>query len=125
MKPPPPPIVSMRYLVPGARVLNPNLIPADLVISTNSIGLDSFLAVCPGVVLANGQITQSVEISQTIRIVFIEILKLISNRESGNNCTAKSPRAPGEPGPSWNSGKKFRVQPSGCWLATRKLKLVL
>src|SRR6266850_408027 len=115
MKPPPPPIVSMRYLVPGARVLNPNLIPAELVISTNSIGLDSFLTVCSGSVLANAQITQSVEISQTIRIVFIEILKLISNRESENNCTAKSPRAPGEPGPPGIAvrSSEFNLQVAG------------
>src|ERR1700687_575674 len=85
MKPPPPPIVSMRYLVPGARVLNPHLIPAELVISTNSIGLESFLAVCPGSSLANGEITQSVEISQAIRMVFIERLKLITNPGAENN----------------------------------------
>src|ERR1700730_3539996 len=86
MKPPPPPIVSMRYLVPGARVLSPHLIPAELVISTNSIGLESFLAVCPGSSLANGEIRQSVEMSHAIRIVFIETLKLITNPGAENNC---------------------------------------
>src|SRR6266542_6992623 len=73
MKPPPPPIVSMRYLVPGARVLNPHSIPAGLVISTNSIGADFFWAVCPGSSLANGQITQSVEMSEAIRIRIIAL----------------------------------------------------
>src|SRR5258708_25769102 len=81
MKPPPPPMVSMRYLVPGARVLNPHLIPAELVISTNSTGLDSFLVVCPASVLANRHIAQSVEISHMIRTVLIEMLKLNANRD--------------------------------------------
>src|SRR2546423_8288713 len=123
MKPPPPPIVSMRYLVPGARVLNPHLIPAELVISTNSIGLDSFLAVCSGSVLANGQITQSIEIKHAIRMVFIEMLKLIANRNQ--KTIAAQSRQERLENFSWNSGQKFRVQPSGCWLATRKLKLVV
>ena len=76
MKPPPPPMDSMSYLVPGARVLNPHLIPAELVISTNSTGLESFLAVCSRSSLANGQITQNVKTSQAIKVVFIEIKKL-------------------------------------------------
>src|SRR5258706_4655877 len=38
MKPPPPPIVSIRYFGPGTRVLMLHLIPADAVISTNWIG---------------------------------------------------------------------------------------
>jgi hypothetical protein len=69
----------MRYLAPGARVLNPHLIPAELVISTNSIGLESFLAVCPGFSFANGQVTQIVKMSQAIRMVFIGTLRLFTN----------------------------------------------
>jgi hypothetical protein len=71
----------MRYLVPGASVLNPHLIPAELVISTNSIGLESFLAVCLGSSFANGQVTQIVKMSQAIRMVFIGTFKLITNRD--------------------------------------------
>src|SRR6267143_4294572 len=73
MKPPPPPTVSMRYLVPGASVLNPHLIPAELVMSTNSIGLESFLAVCPEPSFTNGQVTQIVETSEAIRMVFMGV----------------------------------------------------
>src|SRR6267142_6830800 len=80
MKPPPPPIVSMRYLAPGARVLNPHLIPAELVISTNSIGVESFLAVCRGSSFANRPVKQIVKISQAIRMVFIGTLNLFANR---------------------------------------------
>src|SRR5687767_13665669 len=39
MKPPPPPMVSTKYLAPGARVLRFQLIPALAVISMNWIGL--------------------------------------------------------------------------------------
>src|ERR1700674_1176465 len=79
MKPPPPPIVSMRYFVPGASVLNPHLIPAVLVTSTNSIGPESFLAIRLGSSLANGQVTQIVEMSQAITMVFIGLLELTTN----------------------------------------------
>src|SRR5712692_5898225 len=78
MKPPPPPIVSMRYLAPGASVLNPHLMPAALVISTNSTGLDS-LAACLGSSCANRQETLSVKMSQTRRIVFMGTLTLFTN----------------------------------------------
>src|SRR6185436_12690416 len=37
MKPPPPPIVSIRYLAPGASALRFHLIPARAVMSTNCI----------------------------------------------------------------------------------------
>src|ERR1700730_8102002 len=86
MKPPPPPIVSMRYLAPGARVLNPHLIPAELVISTNSIGLKSLLAVCPGSCFANRPVTQIVKMSRAIRMVFILTVNLFTNRDEENIC---------------------------------------
>src|SRR5678815_2885418 len=41
MKPPPPPMVSIRFLEPGASVLRFHLIPALAVMSTNWIGLEA------------------------------------------------------------------------------------
>src|SRR6266849_523784 len=42
MKPPPPPIVSIRYFGPGTSVLMLHLIPAAAVTSTNWIGVAAF-----------------------------------------------------------------------------------
>src|SRR5947209_4017178 len=86
MKPPPPPIVSIRYRVPGASVLSPHLIPAELVISTNSTGRGSLLAVCQDLFLAVVPVTQIIEMSEAIRKSLMENTSCLTRCVPKENC---------------------------------------